>query len=150
MPPKHAKREVEERAVAAAALFVMLLAAAVYGQEVSAEKILEAPKSWVQQVVAGVRLALAIALWGAIAIMAYHMIFAKLAPTRFQRLGGMWDALERAKDVVISMAWLFLLIYGIYAAIGVLTQGGKIDAETAVKVLQWMLIEPFQELIKIQ
>ena len=150
MPPKHVKREVE--AVAAAALFMMLLAAAaVYGQEagVSAEKILEAPKSWVQQAVAGVRLALAIALWGAIVIMAYHMILAKLAPTRFQRLGGMWDALERAKDVVISMAWLFLLIYGIYAAIGVLTQGGKVDAETVVKVLRWMLIEPFQELIKI-
>jgi len=97
-------------------------------------------------VVLGVRTAIALAFWVAFAIMVAHFAIGKVAPTRFQRMGAFWDGLERAKDIIYGYAWLFLLIFSIYAAIGIITNGGTMDLSTFGRVLQWMMVEPINQL----
>jgi len=160
MPPKPQtkKKEAEEgkekvkavKAVAAALLLFMALAAFVEAQQqqgagVTAEQALSGFRQFLQQVILGVRLAIAMAFWAAIAIIVAHFAIGKLAPTRFQRLGAFWDGLERAKDIVYGYAWLFLLIFAIYAAIGVIANGGRMDLDTFGRVINWIMIQPLTE-----
>jgi hypothetical protein len=97
-------------------------------------------------VVIGVRSAIALAFWVAFAIMVAHFAIGKVAPTRFQRLGAFWDGLERAKDIIYGYAWLFLLIFAIYAAIGVITNGGEMNLSTFTDVVKWMMVDPINDL----
>jgi hypothetical protein len=60
-------------------------------------------------------------------------------------MGAFWDGLERAKDIVYGFAWLFLLIFSIYAAIGVIVNGGSMEVSTAVNVVKWIMVDPIAE-----
>jgi hypothetical protein len=138
------------KAVVAALLLFVVLAAFVEAQQqqgagVTAEQALSGFRQFLQQVILGVRLAIAMAFWAAISIIVAHFAIGKLAPTRFQRLGAFWDGLERAKDIVYGFAWLFLLIFAIYAAIGVIVNGGSMDVSTAVNVVKWIMVDPIAE-----
>ena len=156
--PQTKKKEAEEgkekakavKAVAAALLLLVALAAFVEAQQqqgagVTADQALSGFRQFLQQVVLGVRLAIALAFWAAIAIIVAHFTIGKVAPTRFQRMGAFWDGLERAKDIVYGYAWLFLLIFSIYAAIGVIANGGTMDLQTFGRVINWMMIQPLTE-----
>jgi hypothetical protein len=139
-----------KKAVAAALLLFVALAAFVEAQQqqgagVTAEQALSGFRQFLGQVILGVRLAIAMAFWAAISIIVAHFALGKVAPTRFQRMGAFWDGLERAKDIVYGFAWLFLLIFSIYAAIGVIVNGGSMEVSTAVNVVKWIMIDPIAE-----
>jgi NADH:ubiquinone oxidoreductase subunit 6 (subunit J) len=158
MPPKLQVKKKEEgkKVVKAVVVVLLLLLAAAFveaqdqggnqGRMPTAEEALSGFKEIGKRVVLGVRLAIAIAFWVAIAIMIAHFVIGKLAPARFQRLGAFWDGLERAKDIVYGYAWLFLLIFAIYAAIGVITNGGQMNLDTFSTVLRWLMVEPITDL----
>jgi len=138
------------KAVVAAALLLLALAAFVEAQQqqgagVTADQALSGFRQFLQQVVLGVRLAIAMAFWAAIAIIVAHFAIGKISPTRFQRMGAFWDGLERAKDIIYGYAWLFLLIFSIYAAIGVIANGGTMDLNTFGRVINWIMIQPLTE-----
>ena len=153
--PQVKKKEAEKgkgkKAVVAAALLLLVaLAAFVEAQQqqgagVTAEQALSGFRQFLQQVILGVRLAIAMAFWAAIAIIVAHFTIGKVAPTRFQRMGAFWDGLERAKDIVYGFAWLFLLIFAIYAAIGIIVNGGSMEVSTAVNVVKWIMVDPIAE-----
>jgi len=157
--PQTKKKEAEEgkagkravRAVAAALLLFVALAAYVEAQQQGGmpepEQALGGFKEFVKRVVLGVRLAIAMAFWAAISIIVAHFALGKVSPTRFQRMGAFWDGLERAKDVIYGFAWLFLLIFSIYAAIGIIVNGGNMDVNTAVNVVKWIMVDPITQLM---
>jgi hypothetical protein len=147
---KEKAKTVKAKKVAAALLLIVALAAFVaaaqqQGAGVTAEQALSGFRQFLQQVILGVRLAIALAFWAAISIIVAHFTIGKLAPTRFQRMGAFWDGLERAKDIVYGFAWLFLLIFSIYAAIGVIVNGGSMEVSTAVNVVKWIMVDPIAE-----
>ena len=160
--PQTKKKEAEEgkekakavkakKAVAAALLLFVALAAFVEAQQqqgVTADQALSGFRQFLGQVILGVRLAIAMAFWAAISIITAHFALGKVSPTRFQRLGAFWDGLERAKDIIYGFAWLFLLIFSIYAAIGIITNGGTMDVTTAVNVVKWIMIDPIADVAK--
>ena len=161
---KDAKTEKKaKKAVVVALLLFVMLAAFVEAQQngtqasnqtgsapggamPDANKALSGFETIGKLVVLGVRTAIALAFWVAFAIMVAHFAIGKVAPTRFQRMGAFWDWLERAKDIIYGYAWLFLLIFSIYAAIGIITNGGTMDLGTFGRVLQWMMVEPINQL----
>jgi len=139
-----------KKVVAAALLLFVALAAFVEAQQqqgagVTADQALSGFRQFLGQVILGVRLAIAMAFWAAISIIVAHFALGKVSPTRFQRMGAFWDGLERAKDIVYSFAWLFLLIFSIYAAIGIIVNGGSMEVSTAVNVVKWIMIDPIAE-----
>jgi hypothetical protein len=160
MPPTNKPQVKKEegkkvvKAVMAALLLFVVLAAFVeaqnqggnQGRMPTADEALRGFKEIGKWVVLGVRSAIALAFWVAFAIMIAHFALGKVAPTRFQRVGSFWDGLERAKDIIYGYAWLFLLIFAIYAAIGVIARGGDMDFDTFGTVLQWMMVEPITDL----
>jgi len=143
--PDVKKTKAELKKVAVAALVVLLLAVFAEAQQVTADQALQGFRDFLRQVLLGVRTAIALAFWAAIAIIVAHFALGKIAPTRFQRMGAFWDGLERAKDIIYGYAWLFLLIFAIYTAMGVVANGGKFDAENFGAVVKWMMIDPFVE-----
>ncbi len=163
--PQTKKKEAEEgrekvkavkaKKVVAAALLLLALAAFVAAQQAGnnqagnmpdAEKALSGFKQIGKWIVIGVRSAIAIAFWVAIAIVITHFALGKVAPTRFQRMGSFWDGLERAKDIIYGYAWLFLLIFAIYAAIGVIVYGGEMRVNDFMNVVRWMMVDPINDL----
>ncbi len=166
--PQTKKKEAEEgkagkkavKAVAAALLLFVALAAFVEAQvngtqpggnqtggPRNADQALGTFKDIAKWVVLGVRTAIAMAFWVALAIVVTHFALGKVAPTRFQRMGSFWDGLERAKDIVYGYAWLFLLILAVYTAIGIITGGGQIGPQTAARVVNWIMVEPIVQLM---
>ncbi len=164
--PQTKKKEAEEgrekvkavkaKKVVAAALLLLLVAAFVAAQNQQtgnqagnmpdADKALSGFKQIGKWIVIGVRSAIAIAFWVAIAIVITHFALGKVAPTRFQRMGSFWDGLERAKDIIYGYAWLFLLIFAIYAAIGVIVHGGEMKVNDFMNVVRWMMVQPIEDL----
>jgi hypothetical protein len=145
-----AKTVKAKKVVAAALLLLVALAAFVEAQQqqgagVTADQALSGFMQFLGQVILGVRLAIAMAFWAAISIIVAHFAIGKISPTRFQRMGAFWDGLERAKDIVYGFAWLFLLIFSIYAAIGIIANGGSMDVNTALNVVKWIMVDPITE-----
>jgi len=161
-----AKAVKAKKAVVAALLLFVVLAAFVEAQTQNgtrktnqtggapggampdADKALSGFKEIAKRVVLGVRAAIALAFWVAIAIVIAHFAIGKISPTRFQRMGAFWDGLERAKDIVYGYAWLFLLIFSIYAAIGIIVRGGEMDAKTFGDVVTWVMVDPITNLFE--
>jgi len=143
-----------KKAVAAALLLIIALAAFVEAQQQQqqgmpdADKALSGFKTIAKWVVLGVRSAIALAFWVALAIVVTHFALGKVSPTRFQRMGSFWDGLERAKDIVYGYAWLFLLIFAIFAVIGIVTNGGDMDLDTFGTVVKWIMVDPITDLFK--
>jgi hypothetical protein len=165
VPPKQVKKEEgkEKKAVkAVAAVLLLLLALAAFveaqdtqqgtqtgtkaGKMPDADKALSGFRTIAKWVVLGVRSAIAMAFWVAFAIMVAHFAIGKISPTRFQRMGAFWDGLERAKDIIYGYAWLFLLIFSIYAAIGIIVHGGDMKVDTAMDVVKWIMVQPIEDL----
>jgi hypothetical protein len=128
---------------AAMLLTAAALAALALAQGAGLPQEVQRVGEWVKAAIDVIRFLFAVGFWASIAVLLYHFILSHLAPTRFQRLGAMWDAIERAKDVLLSWGKLFLLIYAIYAAIGVVSQGASGDAlSTALRVFRWIAVDP--------
>jgi len=151
---KEKKAVKAKKAVAAALLLIIALAAFVEAQQQQqqgmpdADKALSGFKTIAKWVVLGVRSAIALAFWVALAIVVTHFALGKVSPTRFQRMGSFWDGLERAKDIVYGYAWLFLLIFAIFAVIGIVTNGGDMDLDTFGTVVKWIMVDPITDLFK--
>ena len=151
---KEKKAVKAKKAVAAALLLIIALAAFVEAQQQQqqgmpdADKALSGFKTIAKWVVLGVRSAIALAFWVALAIVVTHFALGKVSPTRFQRMGSFWDGLERAKDIVYGYAWLFLLIFAIFAVIGIVTNGGDMDLDTFGTVVKWIMVDPINDLFR--
>jgi len=86
--------------------------------------------------------------WAAVGIAIFHIAVSYIAPTRFQRLGAMWDAVERMKDVAIGLAVLFAVFYGVMAAGAVIS--GNFSTEKAwdlfVKIVSKPLVDLYNQI----
>jgi hypothetical protein len=145
-----------KKAVAAAALLLLFVAAFVHAQNTNtgnntatagnATNIVNQIKDWS---VGGVGLVVTLfgaMFWAAVGIAIFHLAVSYIAPTRFQRLGAMWDAVERAKDIAIGLAVLFAIFYGIMAAAASIT--GNFNTNTAWDLFVKIVSKPLVELYK--
>ncbi len=82
--------------------------------------------------------------WAAVGIAIFHIAVSYLAPTRFQRLGAMWDAVERMKDVAIGLAVLFAGFYGLMAAGAIIS--GEFSTELAWRLFVAIVSKPLVDL----
>ncbi len=147
---KEKAKAVKAKKVVAAALLLLALAAFVAAQQqgagVTADQALSGFKDIAKGIVLGVRTAIALAFWVALAIVVTHFALGKISPTRFQRMGAFWDGLERAKDIIYGYAWLFLLIFAIYTAIWLIASDGRIGPNTVGEVVKWIMVDPLADL----
>jgi hypothetical protein len=149
-----------KKAVAAAALLLFVaLAAFVHAQTATntntatttptagnATEVVNQIKDWS---VGGVGLVVTLfgaMFWAAVGIAIFHLAVSYIAPTRFQRLGAMWDAVERAKDIAIGLAVLFAIFYGIMAVAASIT--GNFNTSTAWDLFVKIVSKPLVELYK--
>ncbi len=153
--PQTKKKETEskkaKKVVAVAALLLLLVATFVEAQNTqqgtqtgNATQIVGNIESWA---VGGAGLMLTFfgsMFWVAIGIILFHLAVSYIAPTRFQRLSSMWDAVERAKDVAIVMAVLFGIFYGIMAAAAAIS--GRFTVETAWDLFVKIVSKPLVDL----
>ena len=147
-----AKTVKAKKAVAAALLLFVALAAFVEAQQATnatkgnATEVVNQIKDWS---VGGVGLVVTFfgaMFWAAVGIAIFHLAVSYIAPTRFQRLGAMWDAVERAKDIAIGLAVLFAIFYGIMAAAAAIT--GNFSTSTAWDLFVKIVSKPLVELYK--
>ncbi|NAZ34986.1 MAG: hypothetical protein GU356_12040 [Pyrobaculum sp.] len=155
---ENAKAVKAKKAVVVALLLFVVLAAFVHAQTTtqaatsgnktkgSADKIVGEVTGWATGG-AGLMITLFGAMfWAAVGIAIFHIAVSYIAPTRFQRLGAMWDAVERAKDIAIGLAVLFVIFYGIMAAAATIT--GEFSTETAWDLFVKIVSKPLVELYK--
>jgi hypothetical protein len=165
MPPKQAKKEegkekaatekkIKKAVVVALLLFLTLTTAFVEAQvnrtqiggnrTGDAEQVVKNIEEWA---VGGAGLLITLfgaMFWAAVGIIIFHLAVSYIAPTRFQRLSSMWDAVERAKDVAIGMAVLFAVFYGIMAAAVAIS--GQFTVERAWDIFARIITKPLVEL----
>jgi len=150
-----AKAVKAKKAVVAALLLFVALAAFVEAQQAAnatkgnATKIVGEITGWT---VGGLGLVVTLfgaMFWAAVGIAIFHIAVSYIAPTRFQRLGAMWDAVERMKDIAIGLAVLFAVFYGVMAAGAVIS--GNFSTEKAwdlfVKIVSKPLVDLYQQII---
>jgi hypothetical protein len=167
--PKQVKKEEykdkavkAKKAVVVALLLFVALAAFVHAQNTNtatntptagnATKVVDEITGWATGG-AGLMITLFGAMfWAAVGIAIFHLAVSYIAPTRFQRLGAMWDAVERAKDIAIGLAVLFAIFYGIMAVAATIT--GQFSTEKAwdlfVKIVSKPLVELYQAVFQSQ
>jgi hypothetical protein len=154
-----AGKKAKKAVAAALLLFVVLAAGFAYAQTATntnaatntaakgnATEVVNQIKDWS---VGGVGLVVTLfgaMFWVAVGIAIFHIAVSYIAPTRFQRLGAMWDAVERAKDIAIGLAVLFAIFYGIMAAAATIT--GQFSTETAWDLFIKIVSKPLVELYK--
>jgi len=161
MPPilKPKKKEAEEakavkakKAAVVALLLFVALAAFAHAQTTNtaargnATKVVNEITGWAT---GGAGLAITLfgaMFWAAVAIAIFHLAVSYIAPSRFQRLGAMWDAIERAKDIAIGLAVLFVIFYGIMATASIIT--GQFSTEKAWELFVNIVSKPFVDLYR--
>jgi len=162
--PKQVKKEAEEgkekKAVKAVAAALLLLFVTAFVEAQTAADTNAAAKGNATKVVGEITgwtvggLGLVVTLfgamfWAAVGIAIFHIAVSYIAPTRFQRLGAMWDAVERMKDVAIGLAVLFAVFYGVMAAGAAIS--GNFSTEKAwelfVKIVSKPLVDLYQQII---
>ena len=153
-----AKTVKAKKAVAAALLLFVALAAFVHAQATTtttapkgnATQVVDEIKGWTVGGLGLVVTLFGVLFWAAVGIAIFHIAVAYIAPTRFQRLGSMWDAVERTKDIAIGLAVLFFIFYGIMAAAASIS--GNFNAGTAwtlfAKVVSKPLVDLFNAIMK--
>ena len=163
MPPKQVKKEEGKdaktekkvkKAVVVALLLFVALAAFVHAQPTAtntaakgnATNIVNEITGWATGGAGLVITLFGAMFWAAVAIAIFHVAISYIAPTRFQRLGAMWDAVERAKDIAIGLAVLFAIFYGIMAAAATIT--GQFTTETAWDLFVKIVSKPLVDLYK--
>jgi len=150
-----------KKAVVAALLLFVVLAAFVHAQQTATNTATTTPTAGNATKVVGEitgwtvgGLGLVVTLfgamfWAAVGIAIFHIAVSYIAPTRFQRLGAMWDAVERMKDIAIGLAVLFAVFYGVMAAGAVIS--GNFSTEKAwelfVKIVSKPLVDLYQQII---
>jgi hypothetical protein len=158
--PQTKKKEAEEgkekkavKAVVAALLLFVALAAFVHAQTATATntpargnatQVVKNIEDWA---VGGAGLMVTLfgaMFWAAVGIILFHLAVSYIAPTRFQRLSSMWDAVERAKDVAIVFAVLFGIFYGIMAAAAAIS--GQFTVERAWDLFVRIVTKPLVDL----
>jgi hypothetical protein len=162
--PQVKKKESEEGkgkkavAVAAALLLFVALAVFVHAQTAAnataakgnATKVVDELKGWTVGGLGLVVTLFGVMFWAAVGIAIFHIAMSYIAPTRFQRLGAMWDAVERAKDIAIGLAVLFAIFYGVMAAGAVIS--GNFSTEKAfdlfVKIVTKPFVDIYNEIVK--
>ena len=155
---KAEKKAVKAKKVVVAALLLFVaLAAFVHAQTTgnttankgNATAIVNQIKDWTVGGVGLVVTLFGVMFWAAVGIAIFHIAVSYIAPTRFQRLGAMWDAVERAKDIAIGLAVLFAIFYGIMAAASAIS--GNFNTNTAwdlfVKIVSKPLVELYQAIV---
>jgi hypothetical protein len=153
---KEKKAGKKAKKAVAAALLLLFVAAFVYAQNTNtatttaakgnATNIVNQITGWS---VGGVGLVVTLfgaMFWAAVGIAIFHIAMAYIAPTRFQRLGAMWDAVERAKDIAIGLAVLFAIFYGIMAVGAIIS--GNFSTEQAWDLFVKIVSKPLVELYK--
>jgi len=163
VPPKQVKKEEGKdaktekkvkKAVVVALLLFVALAGFAYAQNATsgnktkgnADKVVGEIAGWATGG-AGLMITLFGAMfWAAVAIAIFHIAMSYIAPTRFQRLGAMWDAVERAKDIAIGLAVLFAIFYGIMAAASIIT--GDFSTEKAWELFSKIVSKPLVDLYR--
>ncbi len=135
-----------KKAVVAALLLFVALAAFVEAQTGDASKVVDEITGWTTGGVGLVVTLFGAMFWAAVGIAIFHLAVSYIAPTRFQRLGAMWDAVERAKDIAIGLAVLFAIFYGIMAAAAAIT--GNFSTSTAWDLFVKIVSKPLVELYK--
>ena len=149
-----AKAVKAKKAVAAALLLFMALAAFVHAQTATATnatagnatKIVGQLQDWTVGGVGLVVTLFGVMFWAAVGIAIFHIAVSYIAPTRFQRLGAMWDAVERAKDIAIGLAVMFAIFYGVMAAASAIS--GNFNTNTAWELFVKIVSKPLVELYK--
>jgi len=161
--PKQVKKEEDKentkavkakKAVVVALLLFVVLAGFAYAQNAtsgnktkgSADKVVGEITGWATGGAGLVITLFGAMFWAAVGIAIFHIAMSYIAPTRFQRLGAMWDAVERAKDIAIGLAVLFIIFYGIMAAAATIT--GQFSTETAWDLFVKIVSKPLVELYK--
>jgi hypothetical protein len=154
MPPTSKQKEVAEKkkAAAVAALLLLLFAAPLlHAQQATTTAAKGNATNVVQNIedwsVGGAGLMLTIfgsMFWAAVGIILFHLAVSYIAPTRFQRLGAMWDAVERAKDVAIGLAIAFAIFYGIMAVVASIS--GQFTVEKAWDMFTRIVSKPLVDL----
>ena len=152
---ENAKAVKAKKAAVVALLLFVVLAAFAHAQTAtqtasgnitkgSADKIVSEITGWATGG-AGLMITLFGAMfWAAVGIALFHLAVSYIAPSRFQRLGAMWDAIERAKDIAIGLAVLFVIFYGIMAAAATIT--GRFSTEMAWDLFIKIVSKPFVDL----
>jgi hypothetical protein len=135
-----------KKVVAAALLLFVTLAAFVEAQTGDASKVVDEITGWTTGGVGLVVTLFGAMFWAAVGIAIFHIAVSYIAPTRFQRLGAMWDAVERAKDIAIGLAVLFAIFYGIMAAAAAIT--GNFSTSTAWDLFVKIVSKPLVELYR--
>jgi hypothetical protein len=158
MPPKQVKKEGDKekktvKVVAALLLLLLVMAAFVEAQNTknatrtgNATNVIKNIEEWA---VGGASLMVTLfgaMFWAAVGIILFHLAVSYIAPTRFQRLGAMWDAVERAKDIAIGLAFAFAVFYGIMAAAAAIS--GQFSVEKAWELFAKIVSKPLDELYK--
>jgi hypothetical protein len=153
-------KEKIKKAVAVALLLFLVLAAFVEAQQNgtqtggnrtgggktgSAEQVVKNIEDWATGGAGLMVTFFGSMFWAAIGIILFHLAVSYIAPTRFQRLSSMWDAVERAKDVAIVLAVMFGIFYGIMAAAAVIS--GRFTVETAWEIFVRIVTKPLVELL---
>jgi len=170
--PQTKKKEAEEgkavkakkAVVVVLLLFVVLAAGFAYAQNTAqnatsgnqtrgnADKIVGEITGWATGGVGLVITLFGAMFWAAVGIAIFHIAVSYIAPTRFQRLGAMWDAVERMKDIAIGLAVLFVIFYGLMAAAATIT--GQFSTETAwdlfVKIVSKPLVDLYRAIFQSQ
>jgi hypothetical protein len=155
--PQVKKKEAEEgkaekkKAVAVAALLLLFATVFTYAQTATntvakgnATKVVEEIKGWTVGGLGLVVTIFGIMFWAAVGIAIFHIAMSYIAPTRFQRLGAMWDAVERAKDIAIGLAVMFAIFYGVMATGAVIS--GNFSTEKAFDLFVNIVTKPFVDL----
>jgi len=142
-----------KKAVAAALLLFVALAAFVHAQTATttttaakgnATQVVDEIKGWTVGGLGLVVTLFGLMFWAAVGIAIFHIAVSYIAPTRFQRLGAMWDAVERAKDIAIGLAVMFIIFYGIMAAGAIIS--GNFSTNTAWDLFVKIVTKPFVEI----
>jgi len=146
--------KAKKAVVATLLLFVVLAAGFAYAQNATsgnqtksgADKVVGEITGWATGGAGLVITLFGAMFWAAVGIAIFHIAMSYIAPTRFQRLGAMWDAVERAKDIAIGLAVLFAIFYGIMATASIIS--GQFSSEKAWELFANIVSKPFTDLYK--
>lgn len=139
-------------AVALIALMPMFIYAQQAGQQQQQAANVTSTDFWkgvATGVVGFMKTMLAIAFWGSLALLLVYAVVSWLGPTKFTRLGAMYDFIDTVKGwllaVFVISAGIVGLITGFSAIVGAF--GGQASVN-AVDVLRSLLIDPVTSMIK--
>ncbi|MEM0464565.1 MAG: hypothetical protein QW247_11565 [Pyrobaculum sp.] len=149
---KKAKSGKDKKTALAAVLYVIALALMpmfVYAQQQDVTKT-EFWEGLAKGVVTFMKTMLAIAFWGSLALLLVYAVVSWLGPTKFTRLGAMYDFIDTVKGWLLATFIITAGIVGLITGFTAITSafGGSANVN-AVDVLTNLLIKPITDMIGI-